>query len=64
MLSDFQLKSMCIKQLQVFFVNRDRVVNRVHLDHKVNAENEVKQDLRALKVTEVSLVFRVFLALL
>lgn len=55
---------MCIKQLQVFFVIRDRVVNRVHLDHKVNAENEVKQDLRALKVTEVSLVFRVFLALL
>jgi len=43
---------------------KDRVVNRVLLDHKVNAENEVKQDLKALKVTEVSLVFRVFPVLL
>ena len=46
------------------FVNRDLVENRGHLDHKVSAENAVKQDLRALKVTEASSVCRVFPALL
>ena len=45
-------------------MNRDLVANQEHLGHKASAENEVKQGLKELKVTEVSSVCRVFPALL